>query len=513
MRSFIKHTLSFGLTSLLAVVLIPLTQADFSTECSTYGFYGLDDIYIVQLQETGTDAPSTKCFADDWDVGGDIQNIGTLDKRTQELRFHRMKGGSINVRAVDANGVMTGDNYLIIAPAEKQQAQPSGGGSTTTPQRKKEVFIKIEKPNYTGIDDRDAGYGNGTIKKAMLFSVNAHNTGTDTFDPTETDPLNPDSDHKKYPYNGVVSCGNALGPVTSQYEGRIEYPLLPGGETGAAEMVLFDGEELSNELLDGYIIPCSTQNLEGLYENIAPSAYGFNEFDLMFNGPKNLFEVVNFRKTGEPRPDNLQKAPSLARDRQENRHVPPAGYEDEVITAFDNFINPFPDTNISQLEGRAAAELYRRAVIGGYPDGEFKGDRSVNRAEAAKFLLLARFQAVDEMSNNGQFFDVLDGQWYTKFVVRAAQLGIINGHPDGSFKPGDGVNTAEFLKMLSLTFDLQLNMEHSFTDVPEGVWFEQYAGIAEKYELFPGRTTALMPTEKLSRTDVAVAIYQFLNNR
>jgi len=68
--------------------------------------------------------------------------------------------------------------------------------------------------------------------------------------------------------------------------------------------------------------------------------------------------------------------------------LPPAGYEDEVITRIDQFVNPFPDTDMLTLEGQAAAELYRRAIIGGYPDGEFKGFRLVNRAEAAKFLLL-----------------------------------------------------------------------------------------------------------------------------
>ena len=190
---------------------------------------------------------------------------------------------------------------------------------------------------------------------------------------------------------------------------------------------------------------------------------------------------------------------------------PPAGYEDEVLTAFVS--NPFPDTNIGKLEGKAAAELYRRAVIGGFPDGEFKGSRSVNRAEAAKFLLLARFGSVSQVSNNGQFGDVLDNQWYTKFVVTAALKGIIGGYPDGSFKPADTVNTAEFLKMLTLTFGLAENQTYSYSDVPNDAWFARYAGTAKHYNLFPGRNTQLKPGEELTRDEVAVAIYQYLSNR
>jgi len=197
----------------------------------------------------------------------------------------------------------------------------------------------------------------------------------------------------------------------------------------------------------------------------------------------------------------------------QSNNLPPAGYEDEVLVNIDAYNNPFPDTSVSSLGGKAAAELYRRAVIGGYPDGEFKGYRYVNRAEAAKFLLLARYGDVSDVRNSGRFPDVLDGQWYTKFVVTAANKGIISGHPDGTFLPADTVKTAEFLKMLSLTFGLQLNLSYSYADVSAQDWFAPYAGIGEKYELFPGRSTYLNPGDPLTREEVAVAIYQYLQNR
>jgi hypothetical protein len=194
-------------------------------------------------------------------------------------------------------------------------------------------------------------------------------------------------------------------------------------------------------------------------------------------------------------------------------HIPPAGYEDEVLVNYSAYANPFPDTDLIKLSGKAAAELYRRAVIGGFPDGEFKGSRSVNRAEAAKFLLLARRGSVAEIANSGRFPDVLDGQWYTKYVVTAAEQGIINGYPDGFFRPADQVNTAEFLKMLSLTFGLQLNVSYGYSDVPTGSWFAPYAGIAERYDLFPYRASQLFPERALSREEVAIAMYQYLSNR
>lgn len=175
--------------------------------------------------------------------------------------------------------------------------------------------------------------------------------------------------------------------------------------------------------------------------------------------------------------------------------------------------NPFPDTSLSTLEGEAAAHLFELGIISGFPDGEFKGALPVNRAQAAKMLLNAAGKDVFELSNDGRFLDVANGQWYTSFVMSAAQHGIINGYPDASFRPERGINTAEFLKMITLAFDAEKNLSFTYKDVPLNEWFAVYAGLAQKYSLFPLRTAYLAPAAQLSRGDVAVAIYQLLKGK
>ncbi|MDD4628829.1 MAG: S-layer homology domain-containing protein [Candidatus Peribacteraceae bacterium] len=189
---------------------------------------------------------------------------------------------------------------------------------------------------------------------------------------------------------------------------------------------------------------------------------------------------------------------------------PPAGFEDVILTVSSSS-NPFSDTNIDTQEGEAAADLYNRGVVGGYPDGEFKGSLPVNRAEAAKFLLLAKFGTVPEPTGHSPFPDVLENQWYAKFVLTAAEKGIISGYPDGLFRPANTVNTAEFLKMMALTFGLPLNLPFTYTDVPADSWFAQYAGLAEFFHLFPGRTTQLFPQREVTRMDIVIAIDTYLN--
>ncbi|MDD5469876.1 MAG: S-layer homology domain-containing protein [Candidatus Peribacteraceae bacterium] len=195
------------------------------------------------------------------------------------------------------------------------------------------------------------------------------------------------------------------------------------------------------------------------------------------------------------------------------KSLPTASFDDPVIEDFSSYANPFPDTYMNSVWGKAAAELYRRSVIRGFPDGEFKGGQSVNRAEAAKFLLLARYETVPSTSDQNRFHDVPNDQWFANFVHYAAEKGIIAGYPDGLFRPANTVNTAEFLKMLSLTFDIASSGEYPYTDVKSDDWFAPYAGVAKRYDLFPDRYQKLLPSRLLTRGDVALVIYQYLLNR
>jgi hypothetical protein len=200
---------------------------------------------------------------------------------------------------------------------------------------------------------------------------------------------------------------------------------------------------------------------------------------------------------------------SLSSSNSSTIPVPPAGFEDDVHTDSSNYPNPFSDTDTETTAGQAALSLYRRGVIGGFPDGEFKGQRLVNRAEAAKFLLLSKDASIEDVANNHRFVDVLDDQWYTKYVMTAQNKGIINGYADGTFRPGNSVNTAEFLKMLSLTFDLPQHLPYTFRDVPSDAWYEPYVGIAQAYDLFPEKLSTLEPGRELTRNEVAIAMFQF----
>lgn len=174
-------------------------------------------------------------------------------------------------------------------------------------------------------------------------------------------------------------------------------------------------------------------------------------------------------------------------------------------------VSVFPDTSVDTLEGQAANVLQQRQIISGYPDGEFKGSRSVNRAEIAKFILLAKgIEAPSSIRNDGKFNDVGEGEWYIPYIIQARNRGILSGYPDGSFRPAQTVNTVEFLKIITNTFDLPQNLDHSYTDVSGNEWYAPYVGVAQAYDLFPERGAQLNPGQQLTRKEVAIAIYKVL---
>lgn len=187
-------------------------------------------------------------------------------------------------------------------------------------------------------------------------------------------------------------------------------------------------------------------------------------------------------------------------------------YEGEVITTDQCVNNPFVDVNPNNIQGKAAIELQARNIINGFEDGTYRGENAVNRAQVTKFLLNGAGYDAEGYENNGKFSDVLEGQWYTKYVSKAAELGIVKGYGDGQFGPENQVLRAELIVMITRAFDLEEYIESSykFDDVDSESWVNEYAGIADLVDMFPDNHSSLNPYETLTRNEVGVAIYQTL---
>ncbi len=105
--------------------------------------------------------------------------------------------------------------------------------------------------------------------------------------------------------------------------------------------------------------------------------------------------------------------------------------------------------------------------------------RPVTRAEMAAFIIRAMELEDLLVSYQGTFPDVPEGQWYTPYVETLAEVGVTEGYPDGTYRPDATVSRAEMAVFLVRAFSPGsfAPAEGIFADVPAGAF---YAADAEQ---------------------------------
>jgi len=109
---------------------------------------------------------------------------------------------------------------------------------------------------------------------------------------------------------------------------------------------------------------------------------------------------------------------------------------------------PYSDINGQTVYLKSILDLSDRKIINGNLDGTFRPDNCVNRAEFLKMLFVAQGVDINDMPSGGAGYTDLDSkEWYYPYVKIATVKGTVNGYPDGTFRPGQCVNRVEAMKM------------------------------------------------------------------
>ncbi|HBC95077.1 MAG TPA: hypothetical protein DCZ10_19840 [Pelotomaculum sp.] len=90
--------------------------------------------------------------------------------------------------------------------------------------------------------------------------------------------------------------------------------------------------------------------------------------------------------------------------------------------------------------------MVNKKIITGYPDGTFKPDQPVTRAEFT--LLLVRMLAIPEAKEQCAFRDIQLNDWYNGAIAAAYQKGLVNGYDTGCFYPDNPVTREEAAVLL-----------------------------------------------------------------
>lgn len=122
------------------------------------------------------------------------------------------------------------------------------------------------------------------------------------------------------------------------------------------------------------------------------------------------------------------------------------------------FASSFSDVNDDTQYKTSIEWMQKNEIINGYPDGTFKPDKCVNRAEFLKMLFKIRQVDVDG-SKAELFSDTPAEAWYAQYIRAARERKTIQGYKDGLFRPDQCVSRVEAIKMALEEF--------SFTDFAE----------------------------------------------
>ena len=156
-----------------------------------------------------------------------------------------------------------------------------------------------------------------------------------------------------------------------------------------------------------------------------------------------------------------------------------------------------------------------KAYITGYASGEIKPENHITRAEVAMiFYRLLTDEARERFAGEtNPYSDVKKGDWYYAAVSTLSNMGILNGYNDGTFRPNNTITRAEFAKIAVCFYDYRnIQATNNFVDVKDGAWYENYVAIAAEIGLIEGYSNhTFRPNNSITRAETCTIVNRMLH--
>lgn len=153
------------------------------------------------------------------------------------------------------------------------------------------------------------------------------------------------------------------------------------------------------------------------------------------------------------------------------------------------------------------------AYLLGYEDGTVRPNGSISRAEVATvlFRLLKDDVRMQNLTKDNAYSDVPDTAWYAAAVSTLSKMGVISGYPDGTFRPNAPITRAEFAAMIARFDETAKSADTPFTDI-SGHWAENAIGKAYGNGWVEGSSkTVFCPESNLTRAETATLLNRVLH--
>jgi len=138
---------------------------------------------------------------------------------------------------------------------------------------------------------------------------------------------------------------------------------------------------------------------------------------------------------------------------------------DELREDFWSQVNPYYDVLPQDWFNNAISTLTYAGVLNGYPDGNFLPNSDITRAEFA--AMAVRFFEGDDEEIEGDAFPDIRNHWANAEINLAYAKGLIEGYPDGTFKPDQAITRAEAVTIVNRVLERAPHKDHLLDDMIE----------------------------------------------
>jgi hypothetical protein len=148
-------------------------------------------------------------------------------------------------------------------------------------------------------------------------------------------------------------------------------------------------------------------------------------------------------------------------------------------------------------------------IVGGYPDGSFRPNNPITRAEFSKMVTLAYGYPLTTPATPS-FSDVPASYWAYSYIETLYAHGIISGYGGGIFRPNALIIRAEMVKMVVLASGIAAYTGPftDYPDVPPSYWAYGYIKTASHEQWVGGFSDGLFhPNENATRAQLCKTLY------
>ena len=194
----------------------------------------------------------------------------------------------------------------------------------------------------------------------------------------------------------------------------------------------------------------------------------------------------------------------------------------DTIHGSVNFVPADIQTAFEDVQGHWAQSyitaLAKRGVISGFPDGSYRPNDPVTRAQFAAIINKAFAPAPKTTRINKSFVDVASNFWGSDAIQTAYRGGFLAGYPGDIFRPDQEIPKVQALVALKSGLglpDASLSLLDRYSDafeIPDYAKSAIASATANQLVINYPNLTQFNPNEEATRAEVAAFVYQALVN-